>query len=408
MLIRVMTLGVLTIAGQGKADTAWEFPNFADRIQITVENPQDAEYDGVAIMKLAELRQRDPKFPGRLLLAVEDQSPVRWLATQMDLADGELAVEVHLSPREKKPISVYYSTTLRDQVPVVPRVYSSHNYGYNHATAAIESELAGYRTYGGFFLDVQSHAKGERGLFNTMFGYSSISHPPSEGEDVIHLGDTLGLGGIFLRAGDAVYRPPVSTPDYAHRAAKAGEPEYDVISTGPLRAIIQESLGDWVIGADHVSLKARYEMDAGQEVVHCHWWLTPRSISRNYEVGAGIRELESGHVSGGPNVLITDGVQDASVGRIALGLGSGEGAKRGEPLRTPEGENEVVVFQRRLTASQPIEGEYTVAAAWQGSGWNDPAAHVNDMLRSQSGAVRVQIGSHTTNPNPRALEGEPK
>lgn len=408
MVTRLMVLAVLAIAAKAKADPAWEFPNFSDRIQITVENPQDASYDGVAVMKLSELKQLDSMFPGTLLLAVEDQGPTHWLATQMDSAEGELALEVHLDPHQKKSISIYYSNALHDQFPAVTRVYASHNYGYNHATATIESELAGYRTYGGFFLDVQAHAKGERGLFNEMLGYSSISHPPSEGEDVIHLGDTLGLGGIFLRASDIVYRPPVSTPDYAHRAAKAGEPEYEVIAAGPLRAIIEERLRDWLIGADHVSLRARYEMDAGQEVVHCHWWLTPLSTTRTYEVGAGIRDLPGGHVAKVANVLVTEGIQEASVGPVALGLSFGEGASKAGPLRTPGGDNEVVVFQRQLTPSGPVEGEYTVAAAWQGSGRNDPAAHLTDVLHSQSRTVRTQLGMHTTNPNPRALEAEPK
>ena len=408
MLTKVMALVILAGALQSQANTVWEFPNFSDRIQITVENPLDVQYDGVAVLKLAELKQRDQKFPGSLLLAAEDQTPVREVATQMDPAGDELVVEVHLAPHEKKTISLYYSTTLHDQLPIVPRVYASHNYGYNHATAAIESELVGYRTYGGFFLDVQAHTKGERGLFNTMFGYSSISHPPSEGQDVIHLGDTLGLGGLFLRAGDDVYRPPVSTPDYTHRAAKPDEPTYEVISAGPLRAIIQESLRDWMIGTDHVSLRVRYEMDAGQEVIHCHWWLTPLKVARSYEVGAGIRDLQAEHVTEGSNIFATDGVQETSVGHIALGLGFSHGAKRSGTLRTPGGANEIVLFHQRLAADQSIEGEYTVAAAWQGSGWNDPAAHVREVLQSQSESMTIHVGLHETNPNPKVLEEEPK
>ena len=406
----MLTKGLLTclVAGVLQAQTGitWEFPNFPDRIQFMVQNPGDWLYNGVVVLRLAELKRRDPKFPGTLLLAAEDGVPVRGLATQTNR--DEMAVEVHLKPHEKKTISLYYSTNLHDEPPVVTRVYASHNYGYNHATAAIESELMGYRTYGGFFFDVQAHAKGECGLFNTMIGYSSISHPPGEGQDIIHLGDTLGLGGLFLRAGGAVYRPSLSTPEYMHRASKPDEPTYKILLAGPLRAIIEESLSDWTVGADHVALRAIYEMDAGQEVIHCHWWLSPLKLTKSYEVGVGIRDLPGKHVTESSDVVTSEGVQEAAVGRIALGLGFGSTAKRAGTLKTPDGDNEIVVFHARLAQGQPAEGEYTFAAAWEGSGWNDPAVHVRESLQAQSRIVVATISDHETNPNSKALEAEPK
>ena len=51
--------------------------------------------------------------------------------------------------------------------------------------------------------------------------------------DVIHLGDTLGLGGLFLRAGDEVFRPPLNMPDYAHKPSPPEVPQYRVIADGP-------------------------------------------------------------------------------------------------------------------------------------------------------------------------------
>ena len=408
MLAKAVALSLLAGLLPAKPSGTWEFPNFSDRIQVIVENHQNASYDGVAVVKLADLTQLDPKFPGSLLLAEEDRTPARALATQMDRGSDVVAVEVHLAPHEKQTISFYYSTTLQDQIPLMPRVHASHNYGYNHSAAAIESELIGYRIYGGFFLDVQAHAKGARGLFNTMLGYSSITHPPSEGEDVVHIGDTLGLGGMFLRLGNAVYRPPVSTPDYAHRPAQLGEPTYEVLSAGPLRAIVEERLADWIIGEDHVSLRARYEMDADQEVVHCHWWLTPLQLTHDYEIGAGVRDLLGQPVAEDGHIVTTDGVQEQPVGRIALGLRFDQGVKRAGSLRTPDGGNEIVLFPARLTAGATVEGEYTVAAAWQGSGWTDPAAHVRDVLQSQSERVIGRVESHDSNPHPEALEREPK
>jgi len=188
MRIRALLLFLLAPAIRGQERHLWEFPNFSDRVQVVVTNPREFDFDGIAILSIPELKKIDPEFPGTLLVAAEDGTPDRQVETQLDMQLNEFAIGVHLHGHESKMYSIYHSSTLKDQMPSPLHVYASHNYGYNHATAAIESDLIGYRTYGGFFLDVQAHAKGERGLFNTMFGYSSITHPPAEGQDVIHLG----------------------------------------------------------------------------------------------------------------------------------------------------------------------------------------------------------------------------
>jgi len=409
MRTRTLLLFLLATAMQAQQRHAWEFPNFSDRVQVVVTNPREVDFDGVAVLSIPELKKIDPTFPGTFLLATEDGTPVRQVESQIDAQLNDFAIEVHLRGHESKTYSVYHSSTLKDQLPSPPHVYASHNYGYNHATAAIESDLIGYRTYGGFFLDVQAHAKGEQGLFNTMLGYSSITHPPAEGQDIIHLGDTLGLGGIFLRAGDDVYRPRVSTPDYTHRKASSEEPQYRVIAAGPIRAIIEESLPVWSIGDDRVSLRVDYEMDARQEVVHCHWRITPIKVSRQYEVGAGIRELQPRANVEANRLVTTSGVQPDSNGRIALGIRwDDDDAQLAGILKTKEAANEVIVFHKKLTTGRALEGTYAVAAGWQGSGWDDPAKHVADVLHSQSESVQVKTLHHESNPNPQALDKEPK
>lgn len=406
-----ISLGVLlapALAVQAQQAPVWEFPNFSDRVQVAVSNARDTAFDGVAVLSLASLRGVQPSFPGTLLVAAESTTPARQIETQLDAGRGEFVMEVHVGPHETRMYSIYTSSTLQDTFPQTVRVYASHNYGYNHATAAIESEGMGYRSYGGFFLDVQAHAKGEHGLFNTAFGYASIRHPLAEGQDVIHLGDTLGLGGIFLRAGAEVFRPPVSTPEYTHRMPKAEEPQYRVLESGPIRAIIEESLPVWTIGKDSVALRAEYEMDAGQDVVHCRWWIRPIKLSHAYEVGAGIRDLDTGKSKTSGRITTTEGAQPDSDGRIALGIRWGDDADSAGVLKTADGGNETVVFHEKLRPGRSIEGAYTVAAGWQGSGWEDPAAHVAEILTQQSEGVSVKIVRHETNPNPKALDEEPK
>ena len=209
---------------------SWQLPNFSDRLDLVVENPSGHPLDTLATIEVAQARSIATNFPGTLAIAADTNQPTAFLPSQRVAFDDqgqprEFSIAVKLAPHEKKSLSIYYSTTLHETLPSIPHVHASHSYGYNRATAAIESDLIGYRTYGGFFFDVQAHAQGQRGLFNSLIGYSSISNPPAAGQDVFHIGDTLGLGGLFLRFHDGIFRPPLNTPDYTHRA--------DQISTRP-------------------------------------------------------------------------------------------------------------------------------------------------------------------------------
>lgn len=379
-----------------------------------MENPTGHPLDGLAIIDNAQARSIATNFPGTLTIAADTNQPTAFLPSQVVVFDDhgqpqELSIAVKLAPHEKKSLSIYYSTRLHEKLPSVPYVHASHSYGYNRATGAIESDLIGYRTYGGFFFDVQAHAQGQLGLFNSLIGYSSISNPPAAGQDVFHIGDTLGLGGLFLRLDDVVLRPPLNTPDYTHRVAKPDEPTYRVLADGPLRAIIEARLPHWAIGTDVVSLHALYEIRAGEEVVHCHWWIEPLHLSHTYEIGAGVRDLPQMRRLEAPGLLVISGTQDARVGPIAFGLSyNSRDAHRAGSLATPEGGNQIIVFAQRLAPGHAASGEYNFAAAWSGTGWHDAAAHLRDILERDQIQPVVRLVAHRSNPQPQRLESEPR
>ena len=216
----------------------WVLPNFAQRLEVEVSNPSSSPVQTLAVIPVVEAAQTALGFPGTLAITVMPGAAVSILPSQADDVDGdgspdEFVFPVRLEARETRTVHVYYSTTLHDSIPWPKRAHASHTFGYNRATAALESEQIGYRTYGGFFLDIQARKEGKPGLYNALVGYFGSSHPSEIGQDVIHLGDTLGLGGIFLREGDNVYRPPLNMPDYAHKPSPPEVPEYRVIADGP-------------------------------------------------------------------------------------------------------------------------------------------------------------------------------
>lgn len=413
-----LTVLLLAACGAGGAQqkiskVPWALSNFSDRLEVRILSPGSERVHTLAVVDVAKARAMAPGFPGTLAVVANQSGRTRYMPSQVDAGDdgepaGAFVIPVDLAPRSQQTLEIYYSNTLRESLPWPKRVHATHSYGYNHATAAIESDLIGYRSYGSFYLDVQAHEKGQFGLFNSLLGLTSISSPAVEGEDVLHVGDTLGLGGIFLRSGGAVYRPPVDTPDYAHLPAKPDEPTFRVLSEGPLRALVEEDLPHWKIGGDEVAVRALYELRQGEEIARCHVWITPLHLGHSYDVGAGVRELPQMHSMEQPSVIALDGVQEQSTGRIGLGLAfDPQSAHRAGRLTTPEGDNEVVLSNDSLRPEHVVSLAYRVAAAWQGSGWASPVQHVTDVLQQQTEPV-VTLLQHESTPHPERLTSEPQ
>ena len=86
---------------------------------------------------------------------------------------------------------------------------------------------------------------------------------------MLHIGNTLGLGGMFLRRDGKIYQPPANVPTYAHKPSPEMVPHYRVLAQGPLRAIVEATLENWTIDGDVIRLRARYSIDAGESIVRC-------------------------------------------------------------------------------------------------------------------------------------------
>ena len=154
--------GCAAVCAAQQADR-WTLPNFAQRLELEVSNPSSAPVSTLAIVPVGEAARRALRFPGTLAIAVMPGAEMTILPSQADDLDGdgvpdEFVFPVQLAAGETRTIHIYYSTTLHDSIPWPKRVHASHAYGYNRATVALESERIGYRTYGGFFLDIQARA----------------------------------------------------------------------------------------------------------------------------------------------------------------------------------------------------------------------------------------------------------
>ncbi len=413
LTILALLLG-LTRHVASAATLPWLFPNFSDRLEMSVSNRSPERVHALVEIPIADVSGIAPGFPGTLAIAVIPGRPLVLLPSQVEETDGFRRGHAFVFPADipghtKITVEIYYSQTLHAEIPWQRQTFASHSFGYNHATAALESEKIGYRTYGGFFLDVQARAHDHPGLMNELVGFlsASASAPSPAGQDVLHIGNTLGLGGLFLRSAGAIYRPPLNIPDYAHKPSPPEAPVYRVLAAGPVEAVIEASMDHWSFAGNTVSITETFSISAGDEAVRCHFKIVPLIGSNDYEVGAGIRTLPGMRRDDAPGRLALMGEQDRATGPLGLALYFDQAtASPAGLLQTPDSDNDTVVFHDRLGNGHAVEGTFWVAAAWSGTG----IQNLLEYLRSiqQQTASRVVVGSytHSVTPAPQRLQGE--
>ncbi|HEY3458337.1 MAG TPA: DUF4861 family protein [Bryobacteraceae bacterium] len=403
------------------AETEWLLPNFANRLSVEVKNPGNSSLQALATLPVVKAQAVALNFPGRLALAVlvadgQSDRPATIIASQSDDLDGdgspdEFEFPVDLPPHSQCRVDIYYSTTLEDSFPWSKRVSAKHSYGYNREVAALESESAGYRTYGGFFLDFHGRKAGAVGLWNDAAGYVPVQRDLGTGRDVLHIGATLGLGGVFLRRAGKIYQAPANVPTYAHKPSPEMVPHYRVVAQGPLRAIIEATLDNWQIENDSIRLEARYSIDAGERFVRCRVIATPVQVAKDheYEVGIGVRDLPAGSVSSDAGQLIVTGRQNARDGDVGLAIYFDPTQySPASTIQTADGSNHAVIGKARLSPGITSQQSYAAAGAWSGSGIANPGELLKEMREKVEAHAEIGALTFASTPHPEKVEAEPQ
>lgn len=397
----------------------WLLPNFAQRLELDVSNPTDAEVYALAVVDVNEASQVALRFPGSLAIAVmpndsKEPHPYAVIPSQADDLDGdgqpeEFVFPVTLKGRETRTVHVYYSTTLRDRMVYPKKVHAQHNFGYNRQAVALESEIVGYRFYG-FFTDVQGRAAGFPGLYNNFVGYFGSGHPSIVGRDVVHIGDTLGLGGLFVRRDKQMFRPAMNVPDYTHKPSPPDVPRYRVIADGPVRAVVEARIDRWKAGDGEIRLQALYSIGADMAHLDCRVDLYPLRIAGNrpYEIGVGVRHLPEGQrIENAPGRLLVCGTEDPKAGRLGLAMFfDPKDVDRSETVASQEAGNEAVILARKLKGGEAVTFQYSVAGCWAGGGIDDLAGYLKKVEAKSRMKVRISNMRISKTPNPERVEGE--
>src|SRR5262249_24339474 len=222
----------------------------------------------------------------------------------------EVAFQIHLNPRQTRLVTIAYgdaATIMRLRADYPARAYA--RYSAKYEGPGWESELNAWRIYLDKRNAVDLYSKHRPALGLDTFatpGYDYHSESPL-GRDTYRNGDAIGIGSIAALVNGAV----VKVADVRERA-------YRIVSSGPVRAIVDVSYKGWNLGDGRsIDLTSRFTQWAGERGFWHEVHTTPASAVR---LVAGVVRKPGGAVWKLPEsarVLATWGTQVVEEGPTA-------------------------------------------------------------------------------------------
>lgn len=241
-------------------------------LKLVVSNPSDEarERENI-VVSVAELKRVAADFhAGDSIVTTSDAATLEEdasalqteeLASQADDLDGdgrvdELVFQISLKPRQSRVVNVAYG-----DAAAIARIRSEYpkrtaaKFAQKFEGMGWESEAVGWRIYFDARNAIDLYGKRRPGLYLEMFGapeYDYHEESPA-GRDIYKIGDALGLGSIgALADGKAV------------RVSDVAERTWRVVSTGPVRAVVELNYKGWKVGGRTVNLRSRITQWAGE------------------------------------------------------------------------------------------------------------------------------------------------
>jgi len=367
-------------------------------IKIAISNPgDDARTAADIVIPIAQLRKVAPDFtPGAMIVTVSDAGTLKQdaselqaeeLPSQVDDLDGDgkgddLAFQVDLAPHQTRIVTVSYGNQER-----IWRLRGD----YQQRTAALfsgkieglgwESERVAFRVYLDSRNAIDLYGKRRPTLQLGMFAapdYTYHDESP-EGRDIYKVGDAIGIGSVAGLVDGKVIK-----------VADVKERKWRIISSGPVRTIVELEYDGWNAGGRIIDLRSRITQWAGERGFTQTIFAKP-SADFEFVTGlpakTGIEPMTSGKDS--PAAwLATWGEQVVAAGSTAteaipgqqLGLAIVTLAPRAS--FTNDSKNHLIDFK----LSGGSQSWYTIAA-WDQEGSNRRVGHGNQKEDGQYQSV---------------------
>lgn len=241
-------------------------------LKLAVTNPtnQERARDNVVI-KVADLKRIAPDFKaGDCIVTASDATTleedalvlqVTELPSQADDLDGdkiydELAFQISLKPKQTRIVTIAYGDATSIQ-----RLRSEYTKRTDAKfTMAIEglgweSELTAWRIYFDKRNAIDIFGKRRPGLYLEMFGLPEYGYHDESpfGRDIYKIGDAIGIGAVAALVDGKVVK-----------VSEVDDRSWRIISSGPVRSIVELSYKGWAVAGRKVDLTSRISQWAGE------------------------------------------------------------------------------------------------------------------------------------------------
>ena len=241
-------------------------------IKISVTNPSELQRNAEdVVLSIATLKKIAPDFaPASLIVTTSSAATIaedaatletQELPSQVDDLDGdhradELAFQIDLKPHQTRIVSICYGdepTILRLRGDYPQRTDAAFNLKFDGL--AWESERNAWRIYFDARNAIDLYGKRRPTLQLKLYGtpdYAYHDESP-EGRDIYDVADALGIGAV----GAWVDGKLVKVSDVKER-------KWRIISTGPVRTIVELEYDGWSVGGKSFMLRSRMIQWAGE------------------------------------------------------------------------------------------------------------------------------------------------
>ena len=234
-------------------------------IKVAISNPGEQAWKAADIViSIGEIRKVAPDFtPGAMIVLASDASTVEQdasaieteeLPSQVDDLDGdgkadELAFQIDLAPHQTRIVTVSYGNQ--------DRIWRLRGH-YQQRTAALfsrkieglgwESERVAFRVYFDSRNAIDLYGKRRATLQLGMYAspdYTYHDESP-EGRDIYKVGDAIGIGSVAAMVDGKTIK-----------VAEVKERKWRIISSGPVRTIVELQYNGWNAGGKIIDLRSR-------------------------------------------------------------------------------------------------------------------------------------------------------
>jgi unsaturated chondroitin disaccharide hydrolase len=237
-------------------------------VKLAVSNRAGVGGAANIALRVSDLRRVAPDFAaGNVIVTTSDAATLEQdartlqtmeLPSQADDLDGdgkhdELAFQVDLKPKQTRIVTLAYgdqATVLRLRNRYKKR--TDARFSTRYEGLGWESEEAAWRIYCDQRNAIDLFGKRRPGLYLDLFASPEYAYH-SEGLDIFKAGPSRGIGSVVAVIGDQ-----------AQAVADVAERNWRVLTTGPVRSIVEIEYKGWKIGGRAVNLISRFTQWAGE------------------------------------------------------------------------------------------------------------------------------------------------